>query len=65
MTTGVVSLFARSESTAPPSPFAGIDLAAFPHLLAALTAPPGPPASRDLFEATVRGVLRALLTDAD
>jgi AcrR family transcriptional regulator len=64
MMTGVVSLFARSESAGPPPGFDGIDLAAFPNLVAALTAPPAPAARRDLFAVTVRGVLRGLLADA-
>ncbi|MDG4814722.1 TetR/AcrR family transcriptional regulator [Micromonospora sp. WMMD956] len=64
MTTGVVSLFARSEAAGPPARLDGIDPAAFPHLAAALAAPQAPPAQRDLFEATVRGVLRGLLGDA-
>ncbi|MBG0561299.1 TetR/AcrR family transcriptional regulator [Actinoplanes aureus] len=64
MMIGVVSLFARSESAGPPAGFDGIDMAAFPNLVAALTAPPVPSAPRDLFEATVRSVLRGLLSDA-
>jgi len=64
MMTGVVSLFARSESAGPPLGFDGIDLAAFPNLVAALTGPPAPAARRDLFAVTVRGVLRGLLDDA-
>ncbi|MEU7616799.1 TetR/AcrR family transcriptional regulator [Micromonospora rifamycinica] len=64
MMTGVTSLFARQESAGPPAGFAGVDVAAFPNLTAALTAPPSPPAPRDLFETTVRSVLRGLLVDA-
>jgi AcrR family transcriptional regulator len=60
MMIGVVSLFARSESAAPPASFDGIDMSAYPNLVAALT-DPAPAAPRDLFEATVRGVLRGLL----
>jgi len=63
MMTGVVSLFARSAAAGPPAGFDGIDLAAFPNLVEALTAPAAPAAPRDLFEATVRSVLRGLLAD--
>ncbi|MFI9643135.1 TetR/AcrR family transcriptional regulator [Micromonospora sp. NPDC051925] len=63
MMTGVTSLFARRESAGPPVGFAGIDVAAFPNLTAALTAPPSRSAPRDLFDATVRSVLRGLLAD--
>lgn len=62
MMTGVTSLFARQETAAPPAGFAGIDLAAYPNLVAAIT-DPAPSAPRDLFETTVRSVLRGLLTD--
>ncbi|WP_432905172.1 TetR/AcrR family transcriptional regulator [Micromonospora matsumotoense] len=62
MMTGVTSLFARQETAAPPVGFAGIDLAAYPNLVAAIT-DPAPSAPRDLFETTVRSVLRGLLTD--
>ncbi|SCF45565.1 hypothetical protein GA0070216_11885 [Micromonospora matsumotoense] len=62
MMTGVTSLFARQESAAPRVGFAGIDLAAYPNLVAAIT-DPSPSAPRDLFETTVRSVLRGLLTD--
>jgi AcrR family transcriptional regulator len=65
MMTGVVSLFARTASAGPPPAFDAIDLAAFPNLAAALTAPPPATARRDLFEATVRSVLRGLLTGTD
>ncbi|WIN00510.1 TetR/AcrR family transcriptional regulator [Actinoplanes oblitus] len=65
MMTGVVTLFARGESRGEsggsPAGFGGMDLAAFPNLLAALTTPSPPPAGRDLFDVTVRGVLRAVL----
>ncbi|MEU4689068.1 TetR/AcrR family transcriptional regulator [Actinoplanes sp. NPDC023714] len=64
MMTGVVSLFARSEQSGPPAGFDGIDMTAFPHLVEAATAAPAPAPRRDLFEATVRSVLRGLLTDA-
>ncbi|MEV0898264.1 helix-turn-helix domain-containing protein [Actinoplanes sp. NPDC049802] len=60
MMTGVVTLFARDESAAPPPAFSGIDLTAFPHLIAAF-ADPGP-RRPDLFDRTLRGLLTALLT---
>ncbi|WP_328338561.1 hypothetical protein [Micromonospora sp. NBC_00421] len=50
----MTSLLARRKSAGPPAGFAGIDVAAFPNLTAALTAPPSPSAPRDLFEAMVR-----------
>ena len=67
MMTGVVSLFARSEASGPPVSFDGIDMSAFPHLVEAVTTPPAraPAPPRDLFEATVRSVLRGLLVDTD
>ncbi|MGK5678169.1 TetR/AcrR family transcriptional regulator [Actinoplanes sp. URMC 104] len=61
---GVVSLFARSEAAGPALSFDGLDMAAYPHLVATLSGPPGPPPRRDLFGVTVRSVLRGLLTDA-
>ncbi|MGW3604896.1 TetR/AcrR family transcriptional regulator [Micromonospora sp. NPDC005161] len=61
MVTGVVSLFARSEATAGSFTFAGTDLAAYPHLVAAF-GQPSPPAPRtDLFERALRGLLTGLL----
>ncbi|WKU04936.1 TetR/AcrR family transcriptional regulator [Micromonospora sp. HUAS LYJ1] len=62
MMTGVTSLFARQEAAAPSVGFAGIDLAAYPNLVAAI-ADPSPSAPRDLFATTVRAVLRGLLVD--
>ncbi|MEU4420896.1 helix-turn-helix domain-containing protein [Actinoplanes sp. NPDC024001] len=62
MMTGVTTLFARSEAAGPPAGFADIDMTAYPNLVAAFTAPPAS-APRDLFEATVRGVLRGLLSE--
>ncbi|MFY1695116.1 hypothetical protein [Solwaraspora sp. WMMA2101] len=64
MMTGVVSLFARSESAGPPVSFDGIDMAVLPNLSAALTESPASSAPRDLFEVTVGSVLRGLLTEA-
>ncbi|GAA4606659.1 hypothetical protein GCM10023107_77560 [Actinoplanes octamycinicus] len=63
MMIGVVSLFARSEAAGPPPGFDGIDMTAFPNLIAAMTAPPGPAEPRDLFEVTITSVLRGLLTE--
>ncbi|MEV1015288.1 TetR/AcrR family transcriptional regulator [Micromonospora sp. NPDC049801] len=62
--TGVVSLFARSEAAAGSPGFAGVDLGAYPHLVAALgrVGPPTPPT--DLFERTLRSLLTGLLTPA-
>ena len=65
MMTGVVSLFARTPADAAPSnPFGAISPDAHPYLSAALTQParPAPPAG-DLFERTLRSVLRGLLVD--
>ncbi|MEV6300697.1 TetR/AcrR family transcriptional regulator [Actinoplanes sp. NPDC051861] len=62
MMIGVVSLFARSESAGPPAGFDGIDMTAFPNLIAALTTPPArAPGRRDLFDVTVSSVLRGVL----
>ncbi|MFY1614872.1 TetR/AcrR family transcriptional regulator [Micromonospora sp. WMMD736] len=60
--TGVVILFARSEAAAGSPSFAGIDLGAYPHLVAALgrVGPPTPPT--DLFDRTLRSLLAGLLT---
>ncbi|GAA0442934.1 hypothetical protein Aca07nite_63950 [Actinoplanes capillaceus] len=61
MMTGVVTLFARTESAAPPTAVTGLDLTVYPHLVAAF-ADPG--ARRpDLFDRTLRGLLTALLYD--
>ncbi|MEU8301488.1 helix-turn-helix domain-containing protein [Micromonospora sp. NPDC048909] len=61
MMTGVVSLFARNEAAAPPFTFAGFDLAAYPHLVAAFRQPPASAPATDLFERTLRGLLTGLL----
>ncbi|WBB69525.1 helix-turn-helix domain-containing protein [Micromonospora sp. WMMD812] len=61
MMTGVVSLFARSEATAQPVTFAGLDLTAYPHLVAAFTRPTVPAPGTDLFERTLRSLLTGLL----
>jgi AcrR family transcriptional regulator len=62
MMTGVVSLFARSEATSRSFTFAGVDLAAYPHLAAAFGEPSAPGSPRDLFERTLRSVLTGLLS---
>ena len=61
MMTGVVSLVARSESTSGSVTFAGVDVAAYPHLVAAFSQPSGPPAPEDLFGRTLRILLTGLL----
>jgi AcrR family transcriptional regulator len=61
MMTGVVSLFARREATAGAFSFAGVDLAAYPHLVAAFSQPPGPAPRADLVERTLRALLTGLL----
>ncbi|MDG4758453.1 helix-turn-helix domain-containing protein [Micromonospora sp. WMMD710] len=61
MMTGVVSLFARSEAAEPPG-FAGADLAAYPHLVAAFRQLPAAPPRTDLFERALRSLLTGLLT---
>ncbi|MGC5017080.1 TetR/AcrR family transcriptional regulator [Micromonospora sp. DT47] len=61
MMTGVVSLFARSEATSRSFTFAGVDLAAYPHLVAAFSQPSVPEPRRDLFERTLRSLLTGLL----
>jgi AcrR family transcriptional regulator len=62
MITGVVSLFARSESASASYAFGGVDPEAHPHLTAALTEPASPASPSDLFERTLRGLLTGLLT---
>ena len=62
MMTGLTTLFARSAATPPPAGFAGIDMTAYPHLLAAFREPPAPGPRRDLFERTLRSLLTGLLT---
>ncbi|MGC4879838.1 TetR/AcrR family transcriptional regulator [Micromonospora sp. DT43] len=61
MLTGVVTLFARSEAAAGSASFAGADLAAYPHLVAAFRQPAPPAPRTDLFERTLRGLLASLL----
>ncbi|MEV4658642.1 TetR/AcrR family transcriptional regulator [Micromonospora sp. NPDC049301] len=61
MVTGVVSLFARSEAAAGSVTFAGVDLAPYPHLVAAFSQPSAPAPRTDLFERTLRGLLTGLL----
>ncbi|MEV5210583.1 helix-turn-helix domain-containing protein [Micromonospora sp. NPDC053740] len=61
MMTGVVSLFARRESAAGAFSFAGLDLAAHPHLVAAFSQPSGPAPRADLVERTLRSLLSGLL----
>jgi AcrR family transcriptional regulator len=64
MITGVVSLFARAPADAAASnPFAAVNPAAHPYLSAALTQPAAAPPAGDLFERTLRSVLRGLLLD--
>ncbi|MEU4555111.1 TetR family transcriptional regulator [Micromonospora violae] len=61
MMTGVASLFARRESAAGAFSFAGVDLTAYPHLVAAFSQPSGPAPRADLVERTLRGLLTGLL----
>ncbi|MFG1764718.1 TetR/AcrR family transcriptional regulator [Micromonospora parva] len=61
MMTGVASLFARQESAAGAFSFAGVDLTAYPHLVAAFGQPSGPTPRADLVERTLRGLLTGLL----
>jgi AcrR family transcriptional regulator len=61
MMTGVVSLFARSETTSRSTAFDLVDPGAYPHLETALTQPPGPGSGQDLFERTLRILLTGLL----
>jgi len=61
MMTGVVSLFARSETTARSRAFGRLDPGTYPHLEAALRQPPGPGSRQDLFERTLRILLTGLL----
>ncbi|MFC3502055.1 TetR/AcrR family transcriptional regulator [Micromonospora krabiensis] len=62
MMTGVVSLFARSETAAPPVAFTAVDLTAYPHLVAAFARPSAPAPTGDLFDRTLRGLLTGLLS---
>lgn len=61
MMTGVATLFARAEASTSATGFTGIDFAAYPHLAAALTRPPVPPPTQDLFERALRSLLPGLL----
>ena len=61
--TGVVTLVARSEEAPRSSPFEGLDLAPYPHLVATLGAPAGRPPAQDLFERTLRVLLTGLLVE--
>ncbi|MEU1361191.1 helix-turn-helix domain-containing protein [Micromonospora zamorensis] len=63
MMTGVVSLFARREAAAGAEAlsFAGVDLAAYPHLVAAFSQPTAPAPRADLVERTLRSLLTGLL----
>ncbi|MEV0154731.1 helix-turn-helix domain-containing protein [Micromonospora sp. NPDC050686] len=60
MMTGVVTLFARTAATAATG-LPALDLAAYPHLAAALAQPPVPAPRADLFERTLRSLLTGLL----
>jgi AcrR family transcriptional regulator len=60
--TGLVVLVARAEQAPAASPFAGRDLSAYPHLVAALTSPPTPAPEEDLFDRALRSLLVGLLT---
>ncbi|ABW15129.1 transcriptional regulator, TetR family [Parafrankia sp. EAN1pec] len=61
MMTGVVSLFVRAEAAAGSFSFAGVDLAAYPHLAAAFCQPPATEPPSNLFERTLRSLLTGLL----
>jgi hypothetical protein len=61
MMTGVTTLFARAEATSAAFTFAGLDLTAYPHLVAAFSQPSTPPPHPDLFERTLRSLLTGLL----
>jgi AcrR family transcriptional regulator len=61
MMTGVVSLFARSETTSRSGSFGHLEPGTYPHLEAALGQPPGPSPRQDLFERTLRILLAGLL----
>ncbi|MFG1916965.1 hypothetical protein [Micromonospora sp. NPDC048898] len=58
---GVVTLFARSEAASGAFSFAGADLAAYPHLVAAFRQPSAPAPRTDLFERALRSLLSGLL----
>jgi AcrR family transcriptional regulator len=62
MMTGIGTLFAHRDATAPPIGLAGLDLAPYPHLAAAAGTRPGPaPSPQDLFDRAVRSLLTGLL----
>lgn len=63
MMTGVVSLFARRDAAAGAEAlsFAGVHLAAYPHLVAAFSQPTAPAPRADLVERTLRSLLTGLL----
>ena len=61
MMTGVISLFARNETTSESITFTGVDLTAYPHLAAAFDQPPTPAPRHDLFDRTLRSLLTGLL----
>ncbi|MGW3890161.1 TetR/AcrR family transcriptional regulator [Micromonospora chokoriensis] len=61
MMTGVVSLFARRETAGGAFSLSGVDLTAYPHLVAAFGQPSGPAPRADLVERTLRGLLTGLL----
>jgi AcrR family transcriptional regulator len=64
MITGVVSLFARTPTDAAASnPFGALNPSAHPYLTAALTQAVPTQPQPDLFERTLRSVLRGLLVD--
>lgn len=64
MMTGLTTLFARSATTQQAVSFAGVDVAAYPHMAAALQQPAGPAPHQDLFERTLRSLLTGLLVVA-
>ncbi|MEV4199854.1 TetR/AcrR family transcriptional regulator [Micromonospora globbae] len=61
MMNGIAVLFARQRTAGGASPFAGLDLTPYPHLVAALTQPPAAPPATDLFDRALGGLLRGLL----
>ncbi|MEU1590411.1 helix-turn-helix domain-containing protein [Micromonospora sp. NPDC005710] len=61
MMTGVASLFARRESAAGTFSFAGVDVAAYPHLIAAFGQASAPAPRADLVGRTLRSLLTGLL----
>jgi AcrR family transcriptional regulator len=61
MMTGVTTLFAHAEAASSAFTFAGLDLTAYPNLVAAFSQPATPPPHPDLFERTLRSLLAGLL----